>query len=412
MLLVQGSITIGNVEGFLRSLSADPTANVLRIPTDLQEERAGGRSALIQFLFTWQAHLKNTKLITHIPRISEADIQLKNLSEEEHGLFALLLAENVCTAKGEAIDDEAFATARKRYAEIGSRIYLRGTRASVFVASHAGPAALSSPFEGLAVPQSRAERRTAFVRAINGAIVNCLAPSSAKTLLEEHRAALADILYELFANAEEWGSRNLDGAPLPRDVRGISMRGHSKEQLIRKALAEQAKGFPALERYLKSLEKDDFLETRPFLEVSVFDNGVGLAQQLLRKTYGAGMTIEEEYDAVQECLRRHVSSSQSPAKGVGLFFVMKLLHKVKGFLRVRTGRLSLYRDFTKDAYLLSEAKGSRSGPLFRHAEYLLDFKSEEYGRATEFPLVSGALFTFWIPLKNLDVQGGLFSQPQ
>lgn len=410
MLSVRGSINIGNVEGWVRSLTDKPEAKELQIPIRLREERASGKSALIQFLFTWQTQFNDPTLVIRIPRLSDANTQLKNLSEEDHGLCALLLAEHVFTASGETVDHEAFAISRKRYAEIASRICFRGKQASIIVAGHSGPAALSSPFEGLAVPQSRAERRTAFTRAIKNAIGNCLAPSSAKALVEEHRASLADILYELFANAEEWGSRDLDGAPLARGIRGISLRSYDKEQLARRALAEQAQGFPALERYLRKLGKDDSDQIRPFLEVCVFDNGIGLAQQFLRKPYNSGITVQDEYTAVQQCLRRHVSSSRSPAKGIGLFLTMKLLHRVQGFLRIRTGHLSLYRDFTEDPYLLSEAEGSIQGALWQHAEYLRDFQSGESADPTAYPLVSGALFALWIPLQNLDAQPGLFEQ--
>jgi hypothetical protein len=87
---------------------------------------------------------------------------------------------------------------------------------------------------------------------------------------------------------------------------------------------------------------------------------------------------------------------------------MKLLHRVQGFIRIRTGCLSLYRDFVEDTYLLADAEGVQNGAFLKHAELLRDYRTGEAAQPTRFAEVAGALFTVWIPLKNLDVQPTLF----
>jgi hypothetical protein len=83
-----------------------------------------------------------------------------------------------------------------------------------------------------------------------------------------------------------------------------------------------------------------------FLEISVWDAGPGLAARRLRDLGIDQPTIEQEWSASTECFEKHITSSRNGGRGKGLDSVQLLLTKLRGFLRVRTGRVLLERDYS------------------------------------------------------------------
>ena len=79
------------------------------------------------------------------------------------------------------------------------------------------------------------------------------------------------------------------------------------------------------------------------LEISTFDAGSGFAETFRRKPI-AGMTHDEELEAVQTCFGKNQTSKGRSGFGQGLYRVLRLLKQKNGFLRLRTGRLSLWLD--------------------------------------------------------------------
>ena len=82
-----------------------------------------------------------------------------------------------------------------------------------------------------------------------------------------------------------------------------------------------------------------------FIEFCVFDSGLGLARRWLDDKWSPSISLPAEYSACLECLKKHRSSSNRRDKGRGLAEVMTTLASLNGFLKIRSGRLSLYRDF-------------------------------------------------------------------
>ncbi len=166
------------------------------------------------------------------------------------------------------------------------------------------------------------------------------------------RGPLGAILHELFKNTHEWARTDEHGVPLLRSVRGLLAQGHSWAE--QEAL-EVADGSPALAAYLSAPGVRTAEGRWRFLELSVFDSGPGLARRWLSgHPEGAADPInptpEEEYRACVECFVRWNSSTRAGHKGLGLHEVMRTLSRLGAFFRVRTGRLSLYRDFVARPY--------------------------------------------------------------
>jgi hypothetical protein len=100
---------------------------------------------------------------------------------------------------------------------------------------------------------------------------------------------------------------------------------------------------------------------------------------------------------------------------MGLFEVMRLLTRLRGFLRLRTGRLGLFRDFVEDKFILDDdwKEPVHSRDFYRGFEYLWDWDVDPKTVRMDPNMslskrkrcqLEGALFTIWIPLRMYGVQ--------
>jgi hypothetical protein len=156
------------------------------------------------------------------------------------------------------------------------------------------------------------------------------------------------------------------------------------------ALASE--GSRALRRYLLASNAPGQTRRR-HLEISVFDSGVGLARHWLARKRGKPVLLEtlspqDEYEACWECFQRWQTSSTLTNKGLGLHEVMTTLSQLRGFLRVRTGRLSFFRDFVARPYTRNEMLTER---------VFLDWTTNSPSFECLSP-VEGVLYTILIPI--------------
>ncbi len=198
---------------------------------------------------------------------------------------------------------------------------------------------------------------------------------------------LTEIIYELFKNTHEHGRTNIEGGyyfPSARSVTVRMLRRKKSDYLSDEEIPISVKEYFA--NNLPLTEQSDFI----MLEVSVFDSGPGLACRYAKTSDLSSYTLEEELNITKECLLKHRTSSDaylSAVKGEGLDKVMQLLDK-KGFLKIRTGRLNLFRNFISDPYEESA----------KVEEIVLKDYTNNDLNYVEHPHVSGTLHTFYYPI--------------
>jgi hypothetical protein len=192
---------------------------------------------------------------------------------------------------------------------------------------------------------------------------------------------LSALVYQLFLNADEHGSNDAFGERYASSMRGITIRTTSLHDVS--GLIVELDDDIALKSFLlrqtKVAHPDHSAEGRAaaakappsgppqFVELSVFDTGPGLGLRWLSKTSGArsygDFTVAQEQEAVLTCFDKYATTKASERFGQGLTAAVMALERLDAFMMLRTGRVSLYQDFSAD-------RGKRFAPKRRFLKAL------------------------------------------
>ena len=192
--------------------------------------------------------------------------------------------------------------------------------------------------------------------------------------------ALGGALYELFRNTEDHARVDDAGDKLKRSLRGIQARRHG---IAPSKLRELVAGSPPLADFCARLRPPRAGKSQvQLIEISVMDSGPGYAASITKRPFNS-LSIEEEARAVRDCFLKHATGKEQSRSGLGLCNVVDILRDHGGFLRLRTGRQSLYAD-------LSLERGAAYGTL----PQLHDWAAQ--GGA--LPRAAGSLMTLLLPI--------------
>ena len=106
------------------------------------------------------------------------------------------------------------------------------------------------------------------------------------------------------------------------------------------------------------------------------------------------ISLQKEYDIFKKCFQFRQTSTSDSSKGYGLPIVMDRLTKMRGFLKIRSGRLSLYRDFIETPYKSGE----------QETYDFCDWDNQEIAtkKLAKLPKLAGTSITLLIPLEAKD----------
>ncbi len=366
--------TIDAAEVLLSTIDGTLTDTRVKIATRSHGQVGGGEAAMVQAFVSWAQHQKYPTLRTYAPRAD--DPQIPTLVNHLTGLSAVLLSDETQADNGVNITDEAFRLAKNRYlALVDHPTASRGLQFEILCADHLG-----LPFSPYLYDKSGLEpilrSEVAFKELARLIIVAGVMRSS----LEADRliAAIGSALFELFKNTEDHAKLDVSGNVPSRSLRGIHARRHDRR---REELDKLARGTPAIAPFFDSLQAPAGRKSIRFAEFSVFDSGPGLAARW-RKEQPERLTDEQELNAIAECFEHRKTTKDTSGTGVGLPLVIDALKKRRGFLRLRTGRQSLFVDFSDQRDL-----EFGSAPRFSH-----------FSTRRTMALATGTLITFIMPL--------------
>jgi hypothetical protein len=377
--------TIAECERHLLELDGSIGAVPLEIPTNATYLAAGGEAALIQLILTWAQGQERPLLYTYAG--DEADPQLETLTERLYGVVAAFACSS---ARGRRrtvdVTRKLKELARRRLErdypvdEVGfGNLYQRSI--GLLCVDHAGystPAGFYAKRQAGAYELKEIDGFTKLSKAIFEALI---AEHQRKNIHPSLREAVGGFLLELVGNTHDHATTDMSGKhALDFSIRGLHIRRHGLEPEV---LLRVAEGYPPLGSYFRSFGQAHGRQIQT-VEVSVFDAGPGLAQKWRNETLSA-MTTDQERKAVEECFAEGNTTKRHQRYGEGLPLVIRLLREQKGFLRIRTGRLSLHCDMTREVAASPDAP-----PAFESWE------------PSDRPLapVCGTLVTILIPVRD------------
>lgn len=351
-----------NFDEFEASLGDARTECSLRLPTKFNHIGFWGlEAALIQLFVTWARSHESPEIKTYIndtDDITSRSSQLEDFGRRLFGIAALYLTGKVTTAQGTEIPKLEYAghcaaVLKQMYdCDIYSprsvnQTYPRNLRkvAAQFICLHGSRHEFQRSLYNNA---SRSETigRNEFRALIYSALSE---DTRFATCLESEPGfvtELGNLIYELFQNTNDHAYEQLDGTSFPKNVRAILLKSHS-DLIMRKDLSAMRSSNMRFNDYLKHCTElfiKKGLKVQHFLEMSVVDGGLGLAQRFTGRPLQK-LSIKEEKQITAECFRDGVSSKGSQSRGEGLDVVWKALCDLDGFIRIRTGRLCLFQTF-------------------------------------------------------------------
>ena len=217
-------------------------------------------------------------------------------------------------------------------------------------------------------------------------MINHLASGVEQSSIYKHREVLGVILSELFENTENHAKTDLEGKPIVKNgIRGLIIKRLELDSHIRLPNGKSTS------------------TVLPYLELSVFDSGIGFYSSFNRKILDSSVSLDSEWKIMHYCLGRHADSAvpdrRPDYRGLGLYEVLRALMFAKGYLEVRTGRLRAYRSFFENSLPIQiESRSSETRPGMPKP-VLLDVARHLFQIPTEHEKLVGSTLRVLIPLK-------------
>lgn len=377
MLHVPSLVGHREVEQLFRELERAPSEErAIALPACAIFVEPGAEAALVQFLTTWGFTAPGNAL--HVLNTENNDGQsssrrLESLAQSHYGLAALALGTEVmcdevrCTGHAhralkerlQRISDPDVAQAALRDA---ISLMCVDEMPDLVLSSlyHASPD-VDGSLRGFEEFEDVADELLSYPERIEG-----IFPVNPSKKVDAGRSLVSRILYELFRNTQDHARRLWDGSLNPSSVRGVLVARHTRSYAdwtqhlancqplsiyVRSLLSSLNKEIAKHERMTHGQIAVSDKSSLTLLEISITDSGSGLAQHYLHTDLTQErLPAKREHDAVVECFNKHATSTNNPSRGLGLHRVLTCLTDLGGFLGIRTGHLSLYRDLVLRPY--------------------------------------------------------------
>ena len=374
MLSVNRVATIAACEAHLTNIEQGNDGRLL-LASNLKYAHCGGAVSLLQVINTWsRATLEaDSVLLTHA-QAPHAEQTVANLVDTLPGLVSVLMSAQVVARDGQtSMLATAYEYARHRIEAMDAgrfRDTARGTATTLMCADQTTKRALQPFYHSSVNGGAHVRGESDFVDLAGDLMVTALGDVRKHDFEFEDVEAVGVMLRELFANTHYHARTDATGRPYRRSVRGTHFAQHSLDDS-----EKVSGGFLPLQEYLASVIARPRRGARAkLLEISVFDSGPGYAARAAGRPIEERVPLAYEYELVRNCLLRNVSTREQDGAGIGLPRMLSRLKSRGGFVRLRTGRLSLFKSFAgeHDTALLEadydfDDAGAGAAGFTRHA---------------------------------------------
>lgn len=338
---IPAEASIAAIENALRQLSGSTLDARLKLPTNIRHTAGGAEAALSQLVVTWAQGRQVPILETWVGNDDQAGDFVRRLP----GLTAALCASDIMglgTTGSVMAKVREVALARLAVLQSGKPSpAFRGSSVEIPCIDHIGrdtPYLLSEPGSS---EHSKLRPRSAFTDLASYLLGRTVPNEYQPFIRPETPEALGGIIFELFKNTEDHAQTDASGNVLDISIRAIKTVHHGAKP---DDLAAVVADFPPLAHFCSSLRPPRNATQTHLFELSVLDSGPGFAASRLGRPLGDISAADEE-TAVRDCFSTF-SAKGGSRFGQGLPHVLRLLSRERGFLRLRTGRISLHADFS------------------------------------------------------------------
>lgn len=391
-LVIDKNIKLGDLDSLYKQLYRHVKVDVtvdLFLPKQLENNYVGLVPSLYQFVFTWMRYSKSGMLLLDIDNPKKTDLYKLYENELMFPVISLVWNKNGVYNKT---------------GKINLRSYLKPFNTVFFdkmksVESLKGWKLLLTNFDHL--PEDRGilpcfELNGSFISnesklsnslkdGIKQVLNFSLDAEKTYNVVKEH---LIGITYELMKNTFEWGKDDENRVPLDPNIRGLLIQFYKKTRI---KLKEEFKSHKGLFDYFNSnVLKENVKSELFFLEIDVFDSGIGFV-----KKYKSLNPSENSRDAdiVKKCMIKHNTSAkglEKDDKGIGLDRILTILDR-KGFLRIKTGNVCLYRNLITHPYKRIDKDNVAEMEMF-------DWSNNSNNDYTQFDEADGTVISIIYPL--------------
>ncbi|MBE7456484.1 MAG: hypothetical protein HS102_07630 [Planctomycetia bacterium] len=386
-LKISGDHDIAAAEKLLRIIGGCSTDVLLA--RKLGRWRLGGQAALMQALMTWARFNPGASSVTHVQLNEDPTVQLTNLLRKPHAFVGLLMANDIVDLSGRrSLRKLCYELATAHILRLNDVFNRTGEGEKVFLASvdHLNAPPIFHFYHPDGSVRSRNDFRTFTERLLPRVVNNFALRSHIVPFLD----SIALIIYELFHNTDSFARTDIYHSPLRRSIRLLIAEFHNIERSAAHSIAEDS---PPLKAFMDATGASDGNARLRFIELSILDSGPGLARHRRQTDSLSTLSIDDEFLACQQCLTLRRDNPRPGHLGRGLHEVVNTLTRLRGFLRLRTGRLSLYRDFALQPYRHEEA------PFVSLTDW-----SDMTPTGRAHPMAEGVLYTLLIPLPSDAIQ--------
>ncbi len=382
---ISRKLNLYDIESLYDSISTDPQ---LRLPISMSHGGGlGVDAALAQLIVTWARANEQSVLHLYAP-VEEAIGQIPQIAKSAAGLFALIMSSEIHTEDHQVVDRREALLAIKPLIEAmfvgdirntSSTKGARPTAINLFSVNNAKREFIKPFYFDHSSPHVQPHSWFSHLIAQSSELMT--AKQDRATLLKAGLPELGSVLRELIDNADQHAVTDVAGNKYKKGLRGTSIK---LNRISRKDALDYSDREPELARFiLKYFLKS---ETLDFLEISVIDSGPGLARRWLTAKEGRPvdslekLDFDDELQATLDCFKCHITSKpDAGASGMGRYLALQALNKLKAYVRVRTGRLSLNQAFQ-----------GRSG--------IMEFEPSARGTKERLAAAEGTVFTICIPV--------------
>ena len=278
---------------------------------------------------------------------------IRNMLKDPQSLTALLLAENVyakdfkndLTVNPVELKSKINVDIQER---LNTSIFLDNHRLQLFAVDHS-IARYAYPLCFYKPAGTPNLRQSGYYSTLLSNFLNEKVKLS--TLVDQEIDSLGELLFELVENTEQHGTADFRNGKFSRSVRGLVI---DYKLITKDQSSENIGGVGSIiTEYLSEIREDQ--KPLHVLEISLFDSGVGIAKTLYNLSDNLSIDPRDEALIVASSFAKGVTSkTNGKGFGRGLHNVRQILGQRKGFLSIRSGRVSLYRDFNLQPFVESE----------------------------------------------------------